>query len=92
MAGKTNRVQIPAFVIEIISPNDKANRVTRKVREYLQAGVQVVWNIYPDMGEVHVFESSGTVRICRGEEPCSAEAAIQGFALPVSEILKETPE
>lgn len=86
--GKYEQIQIPAFVAEIISPNDKANRVSRKTREYFAAGVQVVWNIYPALHEVHVYESPSASRICRGDERCSAEKAIPGFAMPVSEILK----
>lgn len=89
LSGIKERVQIPAFVAEIVSPNDKATKVTRKVQEYFAAGVQVVWNIYPMLQEVHVYESPKASRICRGDDLCSAEKAIPGFALPVSEILKE---
>ena len=85
--GIKNPVQIPSFVIEIISPNDRATKVSRKVQEYFQAGVKVVWNIYPALGEVHVFESATAAQICMGDARCSAEAALPGFVLPVSEIL-----
>ncbi len=70
-----------------ISPNDRATKVSRKVQEYFQAGVKVVWNIYPALGEVHVFESATAAQICMGDARCSAEAALPGFVLPVSEIL-----
>ncbi|MEQ1746369.1 MAG: Uma2 family endonuclease [Saprospiraceae bacterium] len=86
--GRNDQIQVPAFVAEIISPNDSANRVSRKTQEYFAAGVQVVWNIYPSLQEVHVYESPSAARICRGDETCSAEKAIPGFALPVSAILK----
>lgn len=89
LAGKKEKVQIPGFVIEIISPNDKANKVQRKVQDYLQAGVRVVWNVYPLLKEVHIFENAGAALIRRGDELCSAGAVIPGFAMPVSQILKE---
>lgn len=89
VAGRNEKIQIPAFVIEIISPNDIANKVQSKVQDYFQAGVRVVWNIYPLLGEVHVFEDAGSSLIRRGNGLCSAEAAIPGFSMPVSEILKE---
>jgi len=87
--GKQNQIQIPAFVAEIISPNDKANRVSRKNQEYFAAGVKVIWNIYPALQEVHVYDSPDASRICRADDLCSAEKAIPGFFMPVSEILKE---
>lgn len=89
LAGSKNKIQIPAFVAEIISPNDKANRVGRKTQEYFTVGVQVVWNIYPTLKEVHVYDSPAASRICRNNDLCSAEKAIPGFAIPVSEILRE---
>lgn len=89
VSGKKEKVQIPGFVIEIIFPNDKANKVQRKVQDYFQAGVRVVWNVYPLLGEVHVFESPAAALIRRGNDLCSAETVIPGFAIPVSEIFKE---
>jgi Uma2 family endonuclease len=89
LAGKKEKIQIPGFVIEIISPNDKANKVQRKVQDYLQAGVRVVWNVYPMLKEVHIFENAGASLIRRGDELCSVEAVIPGFAIAVSEIFKE---
>ena len=38
---------IPAFIVEIISPSDRADKVETKVIEYFSAGVQVVWHVFP---------------------------------------------
>lgn len=89
MAARTNRLQVPKFVIEIISPNDRAYKVQQKVQTYFEHGVQVVWNIYPEAKEIHVYEEPSLARIRRGDDPCSAEKVIPGFALAVSEILRE---
>ncbi len=48
-----------------------------------------VWNAHPLFSEVHVFENTGAALIHRGDELCSADAVIPGFAIPVSEIFKE---
>lgn len=45
---------VTAFAIEIISDNDKFNHVRAKLKEYFQAGVQVVWLILPEFQEVYV--------------------------------------
>lgn len=88
-AGVRDQVQVPKFVIEIISPNDRAYKVQQKVQTYFEHGVQVVWNIYPEAKEIHVYEDPSLARIRRGDDPCSAEKVIPGFALAVSEILRE---
>lgn len=51
---------IPAFVVELISPTDRADKVEQKVHEYFQAGVQVVWHIHPALQMVRTFTSLNT--------------------------------
>ena len=48
---------IPAFVVELISPSDKADKIETKVIEYFKAGVQVIWHVYPALRMVRVFTS-----------------------------------
>ena len=80
---------IPAFVIEIISPTDKAYIVQEKVSEYLKAGVKVIWHIYPNLEEVQCFYSDRAFVTCKDEMVCSAEIAIHGFAMTATDIFKE---
>lgn len=88
-AAIENPVQVPRFVIEVISPTDNANKVNKKVRIYFEKGVQVVWHIFPELKEVHVYESATRIRIVRGEELCSAESAVTGFVLSADDIFKK---
>src|SRR5262249_28848704 len=44
----------PDLAVEAVSPNDTAYRVEQKVQEYLEAGVRLVWVIYPPTQTVHV--------------------------------------
>lgn len=48
---------IPAFVVELISPADKADKIETKVIEYFRAGVQVIWHVFPALRMVRVFTS-----------------------------------
>ena len=77
------------FIIEIISPTDSAYKVQEKVKEYIHAGVKVVWHIYPNLEEVHIYEDETQAKICYGDAICSAEKVILGFALPAKEIFKK---
>lgn len=51
---------IPAFVVELISPGDKADKIETKVIEYFSAGVQVIWHVFPALHMVRVFTSVKT--------------------------------
>jgi Uma2 family endonuclease len=77
--------QVPQFVIEIISSNDQMNLVHKKMRDYRNAEVPVVWHVFPDLQEVHVY-TGDNMAICRGDKLCSAEPVIPGFNIPDDDI------
>ena len=80
---------IPDFVIEVISPTDNANRVNRKLLQYLAIGIKVIWHIYPEDKVVHVFDNvNKRSKVCQNDDLCSAELVIKGFVLPVSQIFQ----
>jgi len=80
--------QIPAFVIEIISSNDKAKTVQEKLKNYRAAGVQVIWQIYPHIEEVNVCLSTDSTT-CQGNKICSAKPVLKAFKLPAKGIFKK---
>ena len=49
--------QIAIWVGEVISDTDNANKINTKLEEYFNAGVQVVWNIYPASKQVYVYKA-----------------------------------
>lgn len=78
---------IPAFCIEVISPTDESEKVEAKRIEYFKAGVQVVWHIFPENGEVFVYTSAKTVQICSDDDLCSALPVLDDFVITVNELL-----
>jgi Uma2 family endonuclease len=80
----------PQFVIEVISNIDAINRVNKKLGDYRAANVKVVWHIFPQSQEVHVYcgENLDTVHIKRDTAICSAEPVLPDFQMPVSDIFK----
>ena len=85
---------VPKFVIEIISNTDAINRVNKKLQDYRAANVEVVWHIFPQSQEVHIYggENLDTVHIKRGDMICSANPTLSDFNMPVSDIFKRKKE
>lgn len=79
---------IPRFVIEIISSKDQMNLVHQKMQDYREAGVDVVWHIFPALQEVHVYRGR-KMEVRTGEDLCSAEPVVEGFEIKVDELLKK---
>ncbi len=83
---KQGEDEIPEFAIEIISGNDKANKVEEKTIEYFKAGVKVLWLIYPDNKTVQVYTSLKQAQICTDDDICSAKPVLEDFEIKVSDI------
>ena len=45
----------PRLAVEVLSPDDKAKHVTRKITDYLKNGIDLVWLIDPEARTVTVY-------------------------------------
>ena len=86
-AGKNGERITPGFVVEIISSNDQINKVHAKMRDYRKAEVKVIWLVFPELQEVHVYRGKGS-QVCSGEDICSAEEVIEGFRLKAVDLFE----
>jgi Uma2 family endonuclease len=77
---------VSPFVIEIVSPTDKAQDVEDKRLEYFEAGVKVVWQIYPKTKSVHIYTAPTDVRICTGDRVCDATPVLPDFEITAQEV------
>ena len=82
--------QVPAFVIEIISTHDQMNKSVKKMKNYRDAGVKVVWQIFPIQEEVHVYwgDNLDVMYVCTGERICSAAPVLPAFTLTAKDVFK----
>lgn len=76
----------PDLVIEVVSPIDVAAEIDVKVAEYLNAGVRLIWVVYPETRAVNVFRPGGQDSRLTESETLSGEDVVPGFELPVAEI------
>ncbi len=83
---KSGQEKVSPFVIEIISPTDKSDEIETKLFEYFSAGVKVVWHIRPNFKTVHVFTSPTKIKICMGDEICSAAPVVPDFEMTADEV------
>ena len=83
--------EVPTFIIEVISNNDQMNTVREKMINYRDAGVQVVWHIFPKMQQVDVYAGKNLSQIvtCSGDDICSAAPALPNFKMSVKDIFKK---
>jgi Uma2 family endonuclease len=76
----------PDLAVEVISPNDLAVEVAVKVRDFLNAGVSMVWVANPDTSEVLIYRSDGTLALLRSGDVLDGGDVLPGFQCPVSDL------
>jgi Uma2 family endonuclease len=79
----------PDLAVEVVSPNDHAQDLNKKVKQYLKAGCQVVWVVYPVTREVEVFEAGGGVRRLTEADFLEAPDLLPGFRQPVRLLFEQ---
>jgi Uma2 family endonuclease len=83
--GRDN-MQVPIWVAEVISETDNINRVNKKLVEYFEAGVKVVWHIFPNIETVYVYTAADVVTICKGAKICSGAPAVADFEISATNL------
>ena len=78
----------PDIAVEVVSPSDTAVEVARKVAEYLAAGSQRVWVVYPSVRQVLIHRADGSVLSYGDDDVITDEELLPGFSLPLSEIFE----
>ncbi|MEO6043218.1 MAG: Uma2 family endonuclease [Tepidiformaceae bacterium] len=78
----------PELVLEVVSPNDKADDVGAKALLWLRAGVAVVWVVYPAGRYVQVWRATGEIVVRREDDVLDGEDVIPGFTMPVADIFE----
>ena len=81
-------VGAPDIAVEVVTPSDTAAEVARKVAEYLSAGSQRVWVVYPEGHRVLIHRSDGSVLSYTDNGVITDEELLPGFSLSLSEIFE----
>ena len=76
----------PDLAVEVLSPEDKASEIQKKVEEYLAAGVPLVWVVDPANQKVTVYRSLQEVKILSVEQELEGGDVLPGFRINIAPI------
>ena len=77
---------VPDLVFEVVSPTDEAQALEKKLGEYFDAGVRLVWVIYPQTKTVHIYRPGGLAAYIGPGDVLSGEDVLPGFSVPVKDL------
>lgn len=78
----------PDFVVEVLSPSDRADQVQAKIHDWLRAGVRLLWYVDPATGITAVYRPHGG-EVVGPEEPLDAGDVLPGFSVRMRDLLDE---
>ncbi len=88
MDPKRNIEGAPDLAIEVVSPNDSAQALNRKVNQYLRSGARAVWVFYPDTRQIDAHSAHG-VRKLREDEALEDRDLLPGFSAAVRKFFED---
>jgi Uma2 family endonuclease len=75
----------PDLAVEVISESNTEAEMSRKLREYFDAGTRVVWLAYPDARSVRVYSDVTTFTELAESDTLDGGGVVPGFTLPVAD-------
>lgn len=79
----------PDLAVEVASPSDNAVELQAKVMEYLEAGVTLVWVVYPKTRQVVLYRAGGEVQLFGEGDTLTGGSLLPDLSIPVTEIFAE---
>jgi Uma2 family endonuclease len=81
---------VPELAVEVLSPTDRADELMDRLHSYFQAGVQLVWVVYPRHQLVYVHESVTALRGLTAADELTGGPVLPHFRLPLSSLFPPT--
>ena len=75
----------PDLAVEIISPGNTTGEMDRKLVEYFDAGVKLVWYVYPTTQTVMVYRHIDQPRELTADDTLDGDDVLPGFTLSIRE-------
>jgi Uma2 family endonuclease len=80
---------VPDIAWEVVSPNDTVERLEQKLADYRQAGVSLVWVVYPATRTARIERPDGRVQFIDENGYLDGEEVLPGFRLRLGDLFTE---
>jgi Uma2 family endonuclease len=94
--GKLPKVPIPPvapdLAVEVLSAGNTESEMERKLREYFEAGTELVWYVDPASRSVTVYTAPDRSTVLDANATLTGGAVLPGFELSLRDLFAETGE
>jgi Uma2 family endonuclease len=82
----------PNLAIEVLSQSNTREEMERKLDDFFDAGVEIVWYVDPPTRSVRVFTSRTKSTVLKGAQALSGGTVLPGFKVKVANIFSVLDE
>ena len=79
----------PLLIVEILSPEDTLGRLTRRIADYIQFGVEHIWVIDPYERRAYLADAHGLHEPAEGSATATLTIPETPIAVPLAELWQE---
>ena len=79
----------PDLAVEVLSPSNTKREMERKLQEYFEHGVRLVWLVDPDQRTVEVFTAPDQSVVLHEDQTLDGGEVLPGFSLPLRQLFAE---
>ncbi|HEV3021119.1 MAG TPA: Uma2 family endonuclease [Pirellulales bacterium] len=80
---------VPDLAVEVLSEGNTPKEMSRKLDDYFDAGVRLVWFVDPRKRTVEAFTGRTSSKLLRERETLSGGKVLPGFSLPLEELFAD---
>lgn len=80
---------VPDLAVEVLSEGNTHQEMSRKLGDYFDAGVRLVWFVDPRRRVVEVYSGKKSSKLLREHETLTGGRVLPGFSLPLKELFAE---
>jgi Uma2 family endonuclease len=77
---------VPNLVVEVLSPNDRPGRTTRRIDQYIRRGIPMVWLIDPEDRLVTVYRPNEFPKVLDETDELTGNGVLPDFSCPVRDL------
>jgi Uma2 family endonuclease len=81
---------VPTLAVEVLSESNTKSEMDRKLKDYFEAGVRLVWLIDPKTQTAKAYTSRTKSRFVAQDEALDGGKVLPGFALPLKDLFERT--
>lgn len=76
----------PTLAVEVLSPNDRWGTMTRRIAQFLQRGVAMVWLVDPEGRTLTVYRANQLPQVLEGDDELTCEDVLPDFRCRIAEV------